>query len=81
LFRFTTIKDYHNNLQSGQTTVVEAVRFFVEATRSGADLNAWLTIYEEEAIAAAILLDKHITAGKPLLPLHGVVVGLKDEIA
>ena len=81
MFRFTTIKDYHNNLQSGQTTVVEAVRFFVEATRSGADLNAWLTIYEEEAIAAAILLDKHITAGKPLLPLHGVVVGLKDVIA
>jgi len=36
LFRFTTIKDYHNNLQSGQTTVVEAVRFFVEAAKGAA---------------------------------------------
>jgi aspartyl-tRNA(Asn)/glutamyl-tRNA(Gln) amidotransferase subunit A len=81
LFRFTTIKDYHNNLQSGQTTVVEAVRFFVEAAKGGASLNAWLTIYEDEALQAAKKLDEHITAGQPLLPLHGVVVGLKDVIA
>ena len=81
MFRFTTIKDYHNNLQSGQTTVVEAVRFFVEAAKGGAALNAWLTIYEDEALQAAKKLDEHITAGQPLLPLHGVVVGLKDVIA
>ena len=53
MFRFTTIKDYHTNLQSGQTTVVEAVRFFVEAAKGGAALNAWLTIYEDEALQAA----------------------------
>jgi aspartyl-tRNA(Asn)/glutamyl-tRNA(Gln) amidotransferase subunit A len=81
LFRFSTIKDYHKNLQSGQTTVVEAVRFFVEAAKGGASLNAWLTIYEDEALQAAKKLDEHITAGQPLLPLHGVVVGLKDVIA
>ncbi len=81
MFRFTTIKDYHNNLQSGQTTVVEAVRFFVEAASSGASLNAWLTIYKDEALAIAKKLDEHIAAGQPLLPLHGVIVGLKDVIA
>ena len=81
MFRFTSIKDYHNNLQSGQTTVVEAVRFFVEAASSGASLNAWLTIYKDEALAIAKKLDEHIAAGQPLLPLHGVIVGLKDVIA
>ena len=81
MFRFTPIKDYHNNLQSGQTTVVEAVRFFVEAASSGASLNAWLTIYKDEALAIAKKLDEHIAAGQPLLPLHGVIVGLKDVIA
>lgn len=81
MFRFTTIKDYHNNLQSGQTTVVEAVRFFVQSATSGASLNAWLNIYEDEALAAAKKLDEHIAAGQPLLPLHGVIVGLKDVIA
>jgi aspartyl-tRNA(Asn)/glutamyl-tRNA(Gln) amidotransferase subunit A len=60
---------------------VEAVRFFVEAAKGGASLNAWLTIYEDEALQAAKKLDEHITAGQPLLPLHGVVVGLKDVIA
>jgi aspartyl-tRNA(Asn)/glutamyl-tRNA(Gln) amidotransferase subunit A len=60
---------------------VEAVRFFVEAAKGGAALNAWLTIYEDEALQAAKKLDEHITAGQPLLPLHGVVVGLKDVIA
>jgi aspartyl-tRNA(Asn)/glutamyl-tRNA(Gln) amidotransferase subunit A len=53
----------------------------VEAASSGASLNAWLTIYKEEALAAAKKLDEHIAAGQPLLPLHGVVVGLKDVIA
>ena len=70
MFRFTTIKDYHNNLQSGQTTVVEAVRFFVEAATNGASLNAWLNIYEDEALAAAKKLDEPITAGQSLLRLH-----------
>jgi hypothetical protein len=32
---------------------VEAVRFFVEAAKGGASLNAWLTIYEDEALQAA----------------------------
>lgn len=81
MFRFKTIKDYHNNLQSGQTTVVEAVRFFVETAKSGASLNAWLNIYEDEAVATAKKLDEHIATGEPLRPLHGVVVGLKDVIA
>jgi aspartyl-tRNA(Asn)/glutamyl-tRNA(Gln) amidotransferase subunit A len=60
---------------------VEAVRFFVEAASSGASLNAWLTIYKDEALAIAKKLDEHIAAGQPLLPLHGVIVGLKDVIA
>ncbi|MEY4553392.1 MAG: Asp-tRNA(Asn)/Glu-tRNA(Gln) amidotransferase subunit GatA [Bacteroidota bacterium] len=81
MFRFTTIKDYHNNLQSGQTTVVEAVRFFVQSATNGVSLNAWLNIYEDEALVAAKKLDEHIQAGQPLLPLHGVIVGLKDVIA
>jgi aspartyl-tRNA(Asn)/glutamyl-tRNA(Gln) amidotransferase subunit A len=53
----------------------------VEAASSGASLNAWLTIYKDEALAIAKKLDEHIAAGQPLLPLHGVIVGLKDVIA
>jgi len=81
LFRFSTIKDYHIALQNGQTTCVEAVRFYVDAIRRDQHLNAWLSVYEEEALQLAAELDASRAAGKPLTALHGVVIGLKDVIS
>lgn len=81
MFRFSTIKDYHIALQNGQTTCVEAVRFYVDTIRRDTELNAWLSVYEEEALALAAQLDASRSEGKPLAALHGVVVGLKDVIS
>lgn len=80
MFRFSTIKDYHIALQNGQTTCVEAVRFYIDTIKRDAHLNAWLSVYEEEALALASKLDDSRKQGAPLAPLHGVVVGLKDVI-
>jgi aspartyl-tRNA(Asn)/glutamyl-tRNA(Gln) amidotransferase subunit A len=80
LFRFSTIKDYHKALQNGQTTCVEAVRFYVDAIRATASLNAYLEVYEEEALERAAALDAQRTAGGTFGALHGVVVGLKDVL-
>jgi aspartyl-tRNA(Asn)/glutamyl-tRNA(Gln) amidotransferase subunit A len=80
LFRFSTIKDYHIALQNGQTTCVEAVRFYIEAIKANASLNAFIEIYEAEAIARAEELDTLLKAGSQLQALHGVIVGLKDVI-
>ncbi|MFZ6024920.1 MAG: Asp-tRNA(Asn)/Glu-tRNA(Gln) amidotransferase subunit GatA [Bacteroidota bacterium] len=81
MFRFSTIKDYHIALQNGQTTCVEAVRFYVDAIRHDTQLNAWLSVYEDEALILAAQLDASRSANKPLAALHGVVVGLKDVIS
>ncbi len=81
MFRFSTIKDYHIALQNGQTTCVEAVRFYVAAIRRDVALNAWLSVYEEEALSLAAQLDASRSTDKPLAPLHGVIVGLKDVIS
>lgn len=81
MFRFSSIKDYHKALQNGQTTCVEAVRFYVDAIRKDATLNAWLDVYEAEALQQAAQLDAERNAGKPLSALHGVIVGLKDVIS
>jgi aspartyl-tRNA(Asn)/glutamyl-tRNA(Gln) amidotransferase subunit A len=85
LFRFHSIKDYHKALQNGQTTCVEAVRFYIAAIRQQTDLNAFIEVYETEALEQAALLDQQrsesIAAGLPLAPLHGVVTGLKDVIS
>jgi aspartyl-tRNA(Asn)/glutamyl-tRNA(Gln) amidotransferase subunit A len=81
LFRYSSIKDYHNALQNGQTTCVEAVRCYLEAIRSKIHLNAFLEVYEKEALEHATALDLQRTQGAVFSPLHGVVVGLKDVIS
>jgi aspartyl-tRNA(Asn)/glutamyl-tRNA(Gln) amidotransferase subunit A len=79
LFSFTTIKDYHNNLLNGTTTCVDAVRFFVQSIEDQKHLNAFLEVYEEEALTRAAELD---SGRNGFIPgkMHGVVVALKDVI-
>ncbi len=80
MFRFTTIKDYHTALQNGQTTCVEAVRFYIDNIHSNAHLNAFVEVFEDEALALAIQLDNTRKNNQSLAPLYGVVVGIKDVI-
>ena len=80
MFRFSSIKDYHNALQNGQTTCVEAVHFYLAAIKERPQLNAFLEVFESEAIAEAGRLDAKRLAGAPIGKMHGVVVGIKDVI-
>jgi len=80
LFRFHSIKDYHKALQNGQTTCVEAVHFYIAAIQEQSSLNAFIEVYEEEALAKASELDMQLKDGQTITPLFGVVVGLKDVI-
>ncbi|HQS24941.1 MAG: glutaminyl-tRNA synthase (glutamine-hydrolyzing) subunit A [Sphingobacteriia bacterium 24-36-13] len=81
MFGFTTIKAFHTALQNGQTTCVEAVLFYTKAIAEHAHLNAFLEVYETEAVERAKQLDAAAASGALTGPLHGVVVGLKDVIA
>lgn len=80
MFRFSSIKDYHTALQNGQTTCVEAVHFYLGAIKEKPQLNAFLEVYEEEAISEAERLDAKRISGAPIGKMHGVIVGLKDVI-
>ncbi len=81
LFSFQSITDYHTKLLNGQTSCVEAVQHYIQATRTNKHLNAWLEVYEEEALQRAEQLD-FLRKDQTNLPgkLFGVVVGLKDVI-
>ena len=81
MFRYSTIKDYHNALQNGQTTCVEAVHFYVDAIKGKAHLNAFLEVYEEEALLRAAELDRQRIFTGMQGKLHGVVMGLKDVLS
>jgi aspartyl-tRNA(Asn)/glutamyl-tRNA(Gln) amidotransferase subunit A len=81
MFSFTNIQTYHGQLKTGGTTCVQAVQFYLDEIKNQATLNAYLEVFEEEALAQAHALDVLRMKGKPMGPLHGVVVGIKDVIS
>jgi indoleacetamide hydrolase len=45
-----------------------------------ADLNAFITVNDDAVLEASSVADSDRKAGKPLGPLHGVPIGIKDSI-
>ena len=81
MFQYTDIKTYHGQLMTGETTCAQAVQFYLDQINTQQDLNAYLEIFADEALAIAAALDKARIEGAPMGPLHGVVVGIKDVIS
>jgi Asp-tRNA(Asn)/Glu-tRNA(Gln) amidotransferase A subunit family amidase len=68
-------------IRRGETTSAELVEACLDriAATDGA-LQAWVTVDGEGAAAAALARDADVRAGRPLGPLHGVPIGIKDII-
>jgi aspartyl-tRNA(Asn)/glutamyl-tRNA(Gln) amidotransferase subunit A len=58
-----------------------ATEFFTRIDAQNPTLNAYLTLSPERAYAQAGKIDALIAAGKPLPPLAGVPVGIKDVLS
>lgn len=58
-----------------------ATEFFTRIDAQNPTLNAYLTLSPERAYAQADKIDALIAAGKPLPPLAGVPVGIKDVLS
>ena len=80
MFSFQSIDQYHTSLANGQTTCVEAVCYYLQKIKDRSHLNAWLEVFEDEALQQAAHLDQQRASGTITGKLHGVVVGLKDVI-
>jgi aspartyl-tRNA(Asn)/glutamyl-tRNA(Gln) amidotransferase subunit A len=76
LFRFSSIDQFHTALKEGTTTCVEAVQFYLSAIEKNRNLYAFIEVFAEDALQRASELDEHSQQGK----LHGVVIGIKDNI-
>ena len=76
MFQFSSIEQYQADLNSGRTTCEQAVRHFLSRIDENASLNAFVEVFADEALRRAGELDRSETKGK----LHGVVIGLKDNI-
>lgn len=80
MFRFDSIQQYHSDLLDGSTTCLAAVEHYLDLIQRHKRLNAFVRIYDEEALDAARRLDASRKAGKSSGKLHGVVISLKDVI-
>lgn len=77
---YATFRDIQNDLQQGTLTCQELVRCHLDNIQQKKHLNAFLSVYDEEALAQAVIIDQKIkagTAGK----LAGLIIGLKDVLA
>ncbi len=80
MFSFKGITNYHAALQQQETSCTEAVQHYLEKINQHQELNAFVEVYSEEALAKAAELDAARSAGQPLKKLHGVVIAIKDVI-
>lgn len=77
---YATFRDIQHDLQNGTLSCKDLVQHHLTNIKSKAHLNAFLSVYEEEALVRAAEVDQKIknrNAGK----LAGLVVGLKDVLS
>ena len=70
-----------SELHAGTLTVRQIVEHYLQVNRDYQHLNAFLEIFEQDALHRADELDARLRSGKPMGKLFGMVVGLKDVIA
>ncbi len=77
---YATFREIRNDLQHGTLSCHDLVHYHLGNIKAKAHLNAFLSVYEDEALARAGEIDKKIKEGKAG-KLAGLVVGLKDVLA
>jgi aspartyl-tRNA(Asn)/glutamyl-tRNA(Gln) amidotransferase subunit A len=80
LFSFTSIYDYQDALSQGILTCRDTVSHYLERISRLSHLNAFVRVYDKEALETADRLDLERKAGHKPGRLHGVIIGIKDVI-
>lgn len=77
---YATFRDIQHDLQQGTLSCKDLVQYHLTNIKNKAHLNAFVDVYEQEALKRAVEVDQKIkqgNAGK----LAGLVVGLKDVLS
>ncbi len=79
-FRYDNLPGLQEQLKSGALTCRSVVEYYVAQCRAHESLNAYLEVFEQDALAKADETDRRLAAGEPLGKLFGMVVAVKDVI-
>ena len=76
---FKTLADTREAIFAGKTTTVQLTQHYLEQIRNKASLNAFLEVFEHDALEAAHRVDQKIANGSAG-SLAGMVIGIKDVL-
>lgn len=76
---YTSFKTICQDIAEGKTTCVKLVESYLKQIKEKSHLNAFLEVYDQEALAQASLVDQKLKEGKAG-KLAGMVIGLKDVL-
>jgi len=77
---YLTISQVTEGLKAKDFTCQELVKHYLDKIESQPELNSFITVFNEGALAEAKAVDVKINAGEPLDQLAGVPVAIKDII-
>jgi aspartyl-tRNA(Asn)/glutamyl-tRNA(Gln) amidotransferase subunit A len=78
---FWTLRQASENLRARKISAVELTQACLDRIHTfNPKTNAWITVMREQALAQAKALDGEQSAGHWRGPLHGIPIGLKDNI-
>ncbi len=80
MFTFKNIQQFHKELLIGDTSCITAVEHFIQQIKHQPKLNAFIEVFEQEALQRAAILDEKRKNGEPLKKMHGVIIAIKDVI-
>ncbi len=81
-YRALSAFDIHHRVTSGTTSAREFAQHALELAEStGRELNAFITICTDKALAQADDIDRNVAAGESVGPMAGVPIVLKDNIS
>jgi len=80
LTSYQTLSQIQHALRAGQLSCRQLVTEYLARIAARPEINAFLEVFEEEALAAADKTDARIAAGD-WEKLSGLVIGIKDNIA
>ncbi|MBX2965397.1 MAG: Asp-tRNA(Asn)/Glu-tRNA(Gln) amidotransferase subunit GatA [Cyclobacteriaceae bacterium] len=77
---YATLREIQQALFRGTISCEDLVRHHLSVIKQHEHLNAFLSVYETDALASAAVIDKKIASGKAG-KLAGLIVGLKDVLS
>ena len=80
MFLFKNINEYQAALLAGEQSCVQAVEYYLDQINKHQDLNAFIEVFAEDALARAKTLDQVSQKNQLVGKLHGVVIGIKDVL-